>query len=117
MFGKHRSNLFAQCAHLIIRISLRQCIKDTLDTCQCPSAIIQCHNRIFKSRSFPALHNCFYFGILFFYAFQKRRFIVFYLDFIKIRSTILCPELRKERVRFGFLFTCTHDTTSRKRKY
>ena len=84
MFGKHRSNLFAQCAHLIIRISLRQCIKDTLDTCQCPSAIIQCHNRIFKSGSLPALNNCYYFGNLIFNAFQKRRFKVLYIYFIKM---------------------------------
>ena len=88
VFRQHRSNLCFQRHHFVIGISFCQSKEHTAHTSQNLPTVVQCHNRIFKTRFLRVLYNGFDFPILLLNAFQKSRFIMFHLDTVKVRCSI-----------------------------
>ena len=98
MLRQHRSNLCFQRHHVVIGICFCQSKEHTAHTSQNLPTVVQCHNRILKSRFIRVLYNSLNFLILLLNAFQESRLIMFHLDTVKVRCSIRGFKLRQERI-------------------
>ena len=98
VFRQHRRNLCFQRHHFVIGICFCQSKEHTAHTSQNLSAVVQCHNRILKTRFIRVFYNSLNFLILLLNAFQESRLIMFHLDTVKVRCSIRGFKLRQERI-------------------